>query len=209
MAADVRLHRMRLVAATADGSDLVIIERTGAAFTIGNSAVTDAGTATTTEVLFEGSIVQGETWTLTIETEAIPVVINFTTLPTVTTLPALATHFATAINGNPALVDFTAVAEGTTLLIVKRTAGSFATTLDVTPSASTAATVDPFSVVSAYTIALSGTPTAGEIWSVTIAGSMHRVTVGSPFSGGGVVDTIDEIAAELAAAIRGDSALAT
>ena len=78
----------------------------------------------------------GEAWTLTVAGESQQLLV-------VTDLSALAAEFAAWINANANLAEYSALAEDNVLLVVKRTAGSFETTLtvnsagiaDTTPSA--------------------------------------------------------------------------
>ena len=185
-------------AASADGAQVLIANLVGTAFTAGNYAVTDAVSATTTKVGFGGTALTNEKWTLTVAGEAQQLTVG-TTYPSKS---ALAIGFAAWINGNAALADFTAVVEGEELLIVKRTTGSFATTVAVAAAGTATPALTTPAAGQVFTVGLSGTPAAGETWSVTLGGQTVSATVGASAN-----NTLAKIAETLAAAIRAHASL--
>src|SRR6185436_10419051 len=86
--------------------------------------------------------------------------------------------------------DFTAVADGSRLVIIRRTEGGFSVSFQ-TAAAAVGQTTVPSAIVT-----LTGTPATGEIWTVVLGGVAFNVTVG------GAVVTLSDIAAALAVQIN-------
>ncbi|MBV5331577.1 hypothetical protein JZU69_04155, partial [bacterium] len=118
------------------------------------------------------------------------------------TLHDLAAGFANWINAEASLAEYTAVAEGDALLIVKRSSGSFVTSVTVTAAGSVLASTTTPAAGQVFTLALAGTPAAGETWSVSVGGQSVSATVSASAN-----TTLAKIAETLAATIRDHASL--
>jgi len=159
--------------ATVEADTLIIVNRAGTPFSFGNSFDIDATTATTTMVTLGGKPVADETWEVTVAGQSHTVTVGGTVNSVVVdTLGEIAKALAWQIESDPLLSEFTAMTEGSMLLIVKRTAGDFTTSVEITPVGTITSPADPVasdaSTVAAATIALTGTPVVGEEWEVEL-----------------------------------------
>ncbi|MHC4429738.1 MAG: hypothetical protein ACYS0D_14220, partial [Planctomycetota bacterium] len=190
--------------AVGDGVFLVIVNRAGTAFV---AALDDDATGTvdtttnTTLVTFSGAPLTGELWSVELDdttdqtTHTAPISVGKTRAD------ALA-ELALNINSS-AVAAFTAMSEGDILIIVNKDDVTFTATFAVVPTG--IGDLDT-ATAEATTIALTGTPDEGEVYSVTldalsdgIAESRHAVLIG-----GG--ETLAEVARALADDINATAA---
>jgi subtilisin-like proprotein convertase family protein len=190
--------------AASDGATLIITNKAGETFTasftllleamtFGTFVVVEGVDPVTSIATLSGDPVTGETWTLALWTdtdvETVYEVIVGNTYGEVTaeTLADIALVLADLINADETNAsEFTAVADGTTIIIVNRTGINFMPDVTI-PTAK---------------VELSGTPVADEIWTLAIndvPATTYAVSVD------GVVDTLDKIAQTLADAINADT----
>jgi phage tail sheath gpL-like len=183
-------------AAIAEGATVKVFDRAGDRFTLADLFVIDTdqgavqGTAAVTLLELEGAPVVGSTWAIRLgygiesRTVAHTVAVGDDVEDIAT---ALALGISTALGA-----DFTAVADGAEIILVRRTAGGF--------NASFETQAAPFGDAAATTalVTLTGTPAAGETWKVTIGGVAFSV-VANPG------ETVQAIAARLKTEINNDT----
>jgi Ca2+-binding RTX toxin-like protein len=171
----------------------------------------DATTATTTLVTLNAEPLAGDTWTLNINLLSYSVVVGnsyfINGILTLVDQPGeIAAVFAQAINGDNNAANFTAAADGATILIVNLAGAEFDTTLTVTPLAGTAG--GAFTIVqtgTSATVSLTGTPVANEIWRVAVTiGGVTR-TYDYTVTGG---VSLNAIATALAGLVNADLGVA-
>jgi hypothetical protein len=151
----------------------------------------DAVTARTAMVVLTGNPIQGEQWHLALAGQTYTV-----TAGASPTLAGIASSLAALVNAdNVNAAAYSAIGEAGTLVIVHRDGAAVVAAISVTPA--TAQTVAAGAPVAS--VGLFGYPLAGEVWTVTVAGRAYAVTVDN------VTDTLPEIAAAIADAIRIDN----
>ncbi|MFA5123571.1 beta strand repeat-containing protein, partial [Zavarzinia sp.] len=195
---------------TADsGTDRILVFRLGGVAYQATLGVTAAGvagvdpaTARTATVTLSGIPVIGETWSLALAAQNYALVVG-STIDTVVvdTLDEIAAAFAGMVNAdNLNAAAYTATYENgplpdSTLVIINRNGVAVTAAVSVTPATPrTVAAGAPTATVQVF-----GVPLAGEVWAVTLAGRSYQVTVDAS------TDTLAEIAAALAEAIRFDN----
>jgi Ca2+-binding RTX toxin-like protein/phage tail sheath gpL-like len=207
--------------ATADGATLAIVNTTAAfitSFEILPRSLAVEDTVTTLTATMVGTPINNETWYLVLAAGT-----DFTTYsvlldPTdnsvdttdddVITLAEIAAAFAAAINGDS--TDYTAVISGDDLVVVNRAGDGFTANLAkslVDESVAGSLLVDAATATNGRVV-LSGTPEAGEVWTVSIDGQDNNVVIGASYDFDGVttvVDTLDEIARALAVEINANA----
>src|SRR5574341_322088 len=178
--------------ATSEGSTLIIIKRGGAAFTTSFSVTSPSATSPVSftgigeakTVTLSGALVDGDTWKITIDGTASSVIrgnsyLVETASVSAQTLSEIATVLADKINTNATLSDFSATADGESLVVVKLTAGTFTTEVTITPASSStslesqAATLTSTINASlatgfAKSATLGGTAGIGEVWTLQL-----------------------------------------
>jgi hypothetical protein len=119
------------------------------------------------------------------------------------TLANVARALAAEINDNAA-ADFTVTVDGESLVIVNRAGGTFTTAFEVTlvgGETAGAITIDPVTPTTA-SVELSGTPVAGETWSIDVDGIVYNYNVqghamvtmsGTPVTGETWTVTLDDL----------------
>ena len=202
--------------ASSEDSTLIIVRRSGAAFTTAfNITPSGAGTFTINATTAKTAIAvlndtphSGEQWTVSLS-------LGGTTTPfsySVTngqSLAQIASGLAAVINTTgPA--DFTAAGDGATLLITNRAGTTFAAAIEITaPAASNAISTDSSSP--AFTVDFAGTVATGETWTINVASAIHSVAIGQSYTINGVkitVASLIDVVRVFAALINADSALA-
>jgi len=190
--------------ATGDGDVLVIVNRDGGVFKTslslngGNnlgSAVIDRSTPTETAVNLAGKPALGEVWQIKLaEGTSAPTIHSYTVLgngalATPDSLEAIAQGLAAALNSG-ANADYAAVAEGATVLIVRRNGTQFAATPAIVaagqPQAGQTWTVTLDSNTGATTVDLGGlTVNNGALWQLQVSAggvaSVHAITAGNSY----------------------------
>ncbi|HTD65340.1 MAG TPA: hypothetical protein VK846_02265, partial [Candidatus Limnocylindria bacterium] len=218
LAAAINAHPSANLSAEAFGVALVVVNSaantSGAAFEIQNaashpaaSATATSTTASTTTLSLTGTPALGETWYLQVQIAAgastvtrtyVHIVAlvdednNAATPKTVENLSNIATALAVVVNSDVNAASFTALVSDDQIVLVNRAAQVYQASVGVAPAG----------LESTISIALSGTPVAGQVWSVQLAGQMffHVVSAAD-----GSVDTLAEIAASLATSINADT----
>jgi phage tail sheath gpL-like len=192
------------------GSTLYVIERSGAAFTSDalvalatttQGVISAPATGKAVSLGLSGDPLTGESWRLSIDGGVPYVVVIGTPVSTgssnlVDTLDEIAQALAGAVNA--AAGDIVAMPVGSTLVLVSRSATTFTAAFELrltAPAGAPAASVAVATAASA-TVTLSGTPLAGDIWSVTANGHTATYTA----AGG---ETLNAIAMALAGAVNG------
>ena len=185
--------------ALAEGARLVVVNRTGAAFTPAfaivpaSGATVDTATPVAALVQIASSLLAGETWTLLITVDGAMTPVSHTAAAAETP-EQVAQSLATLVNANTMLGDFTATAEGASLVLVNRAGHAFT----FGNSASIDATTPRATLVT-----LAGQPVAGETWTLTLDSAAYTSTVGTGAT------TLAQIAADLAAQVNSDTAAAS
>ena len=200
--------------ATTEGATLLIVNRAGQTFrtrleisradgtTVGALAA-DAASARVASTDLTGTAVAGETWSVQLTDGAGNLLSSDAYLVAANqSLSDVARALAADINAN-ASADFTAMSEGAKLIVVNRDGNSFQLALGVAPVQRLAgAMAADQSAVKTTIGTLSGSPVAGEIWSVLITVGTttnrfsHTVLAGQ---------TLGQIAAALAANINANA----
>ncbi|MBK8118781.1 MAG: hypothetical protein IPK39_05825 [Sulfuritalea sp.] len=202
--------------ATSEGAPLLLANRllgfsvTGALtpVTPSSGSVGAATTATAWAIDLGGTVVAGETWAVRLGNA------NFALVASAAdTRASVARALAKAFN-DAQLAGFRAVGDGTALVIANTDGAAFSLTTTVTaPSGNSAGTMTA-RAASAQGRTLSGTPVTGEVWaaSITVAASSAAVEYvvtrvdhdGQPATAR-TPQTLNEVAASLAAAINADA----
>ena len=194
--------------ATREGDNLVITKRSSGNFTTSfailpptASAFAAGQTATARAVTLSGAVVAGEIWVVSLDFGA-AFYIHFVTVER--SLADIAGALAAQINADA--TAYSAMTEGTSLIVVKLTGGPF--TMAVGRFNSSIGFVSVFSgtAVTVQTAILSGTPIVGDSWTATVDGQAQSVEVGETIDSV-VVDTPAEIAQALADKINSDPSL--
>jgi hypothetical protein len=199
--------------ALADGATVVVLNRAGHRFTLADLLVVDttetdgpAGTAQVALLTLSGAPVVGAIWAVRIdypdEGQAGSQTISHT-VGIGQTLADIVRALALGVNARLG-ADFTALAEGSELILVRRSAGGF--------NATFATQAAPFGDDAATTaiVTLNGTPATGEAWILTLGGVVYSVTVGSAMDLGAgtvVLDTVAELAQALARLVNADTSV--
>ena len=155
LAASINANAADVFTATNDGAVLVIVNRDGSTFATslaidaapaGGVQVIDRSTPSEAMVNLDGTPAANEIWQITLDDGATtPAVLSYT-VAAGNELKHIAIGLAAAINSG-ANADFTAVAEGDSVVIVRRDGTVFSATPEVLPA---------------------GQPLAGEDWTVTL-----------------------------------------
>ncbi|MBV5331451.1 hypothetical protein JZU69_03450, partial [bacterium] len=198
-------------AAAAEGTTLLIADRTGAAFpaalavrvqspgsAVIRSASTQSTQPATTAFVLSGTPKSGDRWLVTINGTTQVVTVGGAT----DTLAEIVQALAEAIDAG---ASFTVFHAGSTLYITERDGVAFTAdalvALATTTGGSISAPVSGTAPVATHedsvvTVALNGTPYVGQIWRLSAAGNTYQIVASA------AVDTLAEIAAALASAVN-------
>jgi hypothetical protein len=166
--------------ASADGAELFVANREGFRFYLADAFVIDSATASAQTLDLAGSrpAIVGETWYLRFTVDAELRVIDHTigtvTETTATVRPETVADIALALAAriNDAFgEDFTAIVDGSEIIIIKRTAGTFSVEFDA-DEASIGTISDAVEL-----LVLAGTPVEGETWTLSLGGVDYSVIV--------------------------------
>ncbi len=138
LATDINAAATDDFTATVEGSTVLIVNRSGVAFTTdvqitpvrrpAGSMVTDAATATTTTAQLGGLAVEGVVWSIMLGIDGVTNEFSYM-VNAGDTLADIAAALVDAINASIEAADFTAIAAGDSLMIVNRIGEAFTTTL--------------------------------------------------------------------------------